>query len=314
MKDSDEFSFLKETFKSLGSQHFDASGIIIGPGDDAGLVKNNKETIYSVDASVSGIHFPENLSPDLIAYRSVSTAASDIAACGGSLKWILISLTVSNKDLNWMRSFVNGLKNFSDDYSCPVLGGDLSKGAQENISVTVCGELNKGNFLKRGGAKEGDLIFLTGTLGQAKKGLEYIEKDIAQIDFSSSHVKKFLSPKLNFEFAKEISSIASSCIDVSDGLISDLGHILEASKVGGEIYVEKIPLVGEVVDALTWGDDYELLMTISLDQKKRLIEISKRFDVGISEIGKITRESDLRVIEKGSLVSFSKSGYNHFNE
>ena len=314
MKDSDEFSFLKETFKSLGSQHFDASGIIIGPGDDAGLVKNNKETIYSVDASVSGIHFPENLSPDLIAYRSVSTAASDIAACGGSLKWILISLTVSNKDLNWMRSFVNGLKNFSDDYSCPVLGGDLSKGAQENISVTVCGELNKGNFLKRGGAKEGDLIFLTGTLGQAKKGLEYIEKDIAQIDFSSSHVKKFLSPKLNFEFAKEISSIASSCIDVSDGLISDLGHILEASKVGGEIYVEKIPLVGEVVDALTWGDDYELLMTISLDQKKRLIEISKKFDVGISEIGKITRESDLRVIEKGSLVSFSKSGYNHFNE
>ena len=314
MKDSDEFSFLKETFKSLGSQHFDASGIIIGPGDDAGLVKNNKETIYSVDASVSGIHFPENLSPDLIAYRSVSTAASDIAACGGSLKWILISLTVSNKDLNWMRSFVNGLKNFSDDYSCPVLGGDLSKGAQENISVTVCGELNKGNFLKRGGAKEGDLIFLTGTLGQAKKGLEYIEKDIAQIDFSSSHVKKFLSPKLNFEFAKEISSIASSCIDVSDGLISDLGHILEASKVGAEIYVEKIPLVGAVEDALTWGDDYELLFTISLDQKKRLIEISKRFDVGISEIGKITRESDLRVIEKGSLVSFSKSGYNHFNE
>ena len=314
MKDSDEFSFLKETFKSLGSQYFDTSGIIIGPGDDAGLVENNKETIYSVDASVSGIHFPENLSPDLIAYRSVSTAASDIAACGGSLKWILISLTVSNKDLSWMRGFVSGLKNFSDDYSCPVLGGDLSKGAQENISVTVCGELNKGNFLKRGGAKEGDSIFITGTLGQAKKGLELIKKNIAQIDLSSRHVKKFLSPKLNFEFAKEISSIASSCIDVSDGLISDLGHILEASKVGAEIYIEKIPLVGEVEDALTWGDDYELLLTISLDQKKRLIEVSKRFDVGISEIGKITKEPNLRVIEKGSLVSFPKSGYNHFNE
>ena len=184
MKDSDEFSFLKETFKSLGSQYFDTSGIIIGPGDDAGLVKNNKETIYSVDASVSGIHFPENLSPDLIAYRSVSTAASDIAACGGSLKWILISLTVNNKDLSWMRSFVRGLKNFSDDYSCPVLGGDLTKGAQENISVTACGELNKENFLRRGGAKEGDLIFLTGTLGQAKKGLELIKENMAQIDLT----------------------------------------------------------------------------------------------------------------------------------
>ena len=314
MKDSDEFSFLKETFKSLGSQYFDTSGIIVGPGDDAGLVENNKETIYSVDVSVSGIHFPENLSPHFIAYRSVSTAASDIAACGGSLKWILISLTVSNKDLSWMRGFVSGLKNFSNDYSCPVLGGDLSKGAQENISVTVCGELNKGNFLKRSGAKEGDSIFLTGTLGQAKKGLELIEKNISQIDLSSSHVKKFLSPKLNFEFAKEISSIASSCIDISDGLISDLGHILEASKVGGEIYVEKIPLVGEVEDALTWGDDYELLLTTSLEQKKRLIEISKRFDVGISEIGKISKKPNLKVIEKGSLVSFPKSGYNHFNE
>ena len=314
MKDSDEFSFLKETFKSLGSQHFDASGIIIGPGDDAGLVENNKETIYSVDASVSGIHFPENLSPDLIAYRSVSTAVSDIAACGGNLKWILVSLTVNNKDLSWMRSFVRGLKNFSDDYSCPVLGGDLTKGAQENISVTACGELNKENFLRRGGAKEGDLIFLTGTLGQAKKGLELIKENMAQIDLTSNFVKKFLSPKLNFEFATELSCIANSCIDVSDGLISDLGHILEASKVGGEINVEKISLVGEVEDALTWGDDYELLLTTSLEQKKKLIEISKRFDVGISEIGKISKKPNLKVIEKGSLVSFPKSGYNHFNE
>ena len=314
MKDSDEFSFLKETFKSLGSQYFDTSGIIIGPGDDAGLVENNKETIYSVDASVSGIHFPENLSPDLIAYRSVSTAASDIAACGGNLKWILVSLTVNNKDLSWMRSFVRGLKNFSDDYSCPVLGGDLTKGAQENISVTACGELNKENFLRRGGAKEGDLIFLTGTLGQAKKGLELIKENMAQIDLTSNFVKKFLSPKLNFEFAAELSCIANSCIDVSDGLISDLGHILEASKVGGEINVEKIPLVGEVEDALTWGDDYELLLTIHLDQKKKLMEISKRFDVEISEIGKITKEPNLRVIEKGNLVSLPKSGYNHFNE
>ena len=314
MKDSDEFSFLKETFKSLGSQYFDTSGIIIGPGDDAGLVENNKETIYSVDASVSGIHFPENLSPDLIAYRSVSTAASDIAACGGNLKWILVSLTVNNKDLSWMRSFVRGLKNFSDDYSCPILGGDLTKGAQENISVTACGELNKENFLRRGGAKEGDLIFLTGTLGQAKKGLELIKENTAQIDLTSNFVKKFLSPKLNFEFAAELSCIANSCIDVSDGLISDLRHILEASKVGGEINVEKISLVGEVEDALTWGDDYELLMTISPDRKKNLLEISKRFNVEISEIGKITKETNLRVIEKGNLVSFSKSGYNHFNE
>ena len=91
MKDTDEFSFLKETFKSLGNQYFDSSGIIVGPGDDAGLVKNTQETIYSVDTSVAGVHFPENLPPEYIAYRSVSTAASDIVACGGILKWILVA-------------------------------------------------------------------------------------------------------------------------------------------------------------------------------------------------------------------------------
>ena len=169
MKDSDEFSFLKETFKSLGNQYFDSSEIIIGPGDDAGLVKNSQDTIYSVDASVAGVHFPENLAAEHVAYRSLSTAASDVVACGGALKWILVSLTVDNVDLYWMQEFVKGLKNFSDEYSCPILGGDLSKGKQCNIAVTVCGKLNRQNFMKRSGAKVGDKIFVTNELGLAKK-------------------------------------------------------------------------------------------------------------------------------------------------
>ena len=139
MKDSDEFSVLKETFKSLGNQYFGSSEIIIGPGDDAGLVKNSQDTIYSVDASVAGVHFPENLAAEHVAFRSLSTAASDVVACGGALKWILVSLTVDDVDLRWMQEFVKGLKNFSDEYSCPILGGDLSKGKQCNIAVTVCG-------------------------------------------------------------------------------------------------------------------------------------------------------------------------------
>ena len=167
MKDSDEFSFLKETFKSLGNQYFDSSEIIIGPGDDAGLVKNSQDTIYSVDASVAGVHFPENLAAEHAAYRSLSTAASDVVACGGALKWALVSLTVSNTDLCWMQDFVKGVKDFSDEYCCPILGGDLSKGKQCNIAVTVCGQLNQENFMKRSGARVGDKIFITNELGLA---------------------------------------------------------------------------------------------------------------------------------------------------
>ena len=231
MKDSDEFSFLKETFKSLGNQYFDSSEIIIGPGDDAGLVKNSQETVYSVDASVAGVHFPENLAAEHIAFRSLSTAASDVVACGGALKWVLVSLTTDRADLNWMKEFVKGLKDFSDEYSCPILGGDLSRGKQCNIAITVCGKLDQQNFMKRSGAEVGDKIFVTNELGLAKKGLEEIKLNPEDLDFTSKNISKFIRPKLHFNFGQEISHYANSCIDISDGLISDLGHICEASNL-----------------------------------------------------------------------------------
>ena len=314
MKDSDEFSFLKKTFKSLGNQYFDSSGILVGPGDDAGLVKNSKETIYSVDASVAGVHFPKNLNPENIAYRALSTAASDIAACGGALKWILVSLTIEQSDSDWLSGFVAGLKSFSDTYHCPILGGDLSIGKEVNIAVTVGGELKGKKFISRDGARVNDIIFLTGKIGMAKIGLDLIQKDLDAIDLSSENVNKFLLPKLSFDFAQEISDYANSCIDISDGLLADLGHICTASKVGAKLELKDIPYVGKLEEAMTWGDDYELCFTTAAVNRDKIHNIAKTFRMDISEIGEITSDKEVKVYKNGSLVTFDKRGYNHFNE
>ena len=314
MKDSDEFSFLKETFKSLGNQYFDSSEIIIGPGDDAGLVKNSQDTIYSVDASVAGVHFPENLAAEHVAFRSLSTAASDVVACGGALKWILVSLTVDNVDLHWMQEFVKGLKNFSDEYSCPILGGDLSKGKQCNIAVTVCGKLNKQNFMKRSGAKIGDKIFVTNELGLAKKGLEEINLNPEEINLSSKNVIKFIRPKLHLNFGQEISHLVNSCIDISDGLISDLGHICEASDVGAQLNADSIPFEGVIDEALSWGDDYELCFTAAAGMESEVEALGKKYGLRITQIGEITTNLGVEVYKNGHLVTFKKTGYNHFDE
>ncbi len=314
MKDSDEFSFLKETFKSLGNQYFDSSEIIIGPGDDAGLVKNSQDTIYSVDASVAGVHFPENLAAEHVAFRSLSTAASDVVACGGALKWILVSLTVDNVDLHWMQEFVKGLKNFSDEYSCPILGGDLSKGKQCNIAVTVCGKLNQQNFMKRSGAKIGDKIFVTNELGLAKKGLEEINLNPEEINLSSKNVIKFIRPKLHLNFGQEISHLVNSCIDISDGLISDLGHICEASDVGAQLNADSIPFEGVIDEALSWGDDYELCFTAAAGMESEVEALGKKYGLRITQIGEITTNLGVEVYKNGHLVNFKKTGYNHFDE
>ena len=122
MKESDEFLVLQKFFKNLGSQYNDSSGILIGPGDDAGLFFSKKtDLIYSTDVSVSDIHFPKDLAPDLIAYRSCSVAASDIPACGGMLKWLSISLVTPSKEIGWLKEFAKGLRLFTRTYQVPIM-------------------------------------------------------------------------------------------------------------------------------------------------------------------------------------------------
>ena len=314
MKESDEFLVLQKYFKNLGSQYNDSSGILIGPGDDAGLfLTKNKDLIFSTDVSVSDIHFPKDLAPDLIAFRSCSVAASDIPACGGILKWLSISLVTPSKEMSWLKEFAKGLKLFSKKYQVPIIGGDLVKGKECSVSVGVCGEVDSDQFLPRHGAKEGDSIYVSGTLGIAKLGLKAIKSKKKNLNSAEKkYRKKFLKPKIQTSLGKNLRGIANSCIDISDGLIGDLGHICQQSKLGARIYVDSIPYEGFFIDAVTWGDDYELCFTVPKNKETQLNRILKRLKIKKFKIGEITRDRGIKIFRGTKEIHLKRKSYNHF--
>ena len=237
MKESDEFLVLQKYFKNLGSQYNDSSGILLGPGDDAGLFTAKKnDLIFSTDVSNSDVHFPKDLAPEHIAFRSCAVAASDIPACGGTLKWLSISLVTPSKNLDWLKQFAKGLNLFTKNYQVPIIGGDLVKGKECSVSVGVCGEVSRKEFLSRSGAKVGDSIYVSGSLGLAKLGLTIISSKKKKLSHKEKkYVKKFLQPKVHTLLGKNLRSIATSCIDISDGLLGDLGHICQRSNLGAKV-------------------------------------------------------------------------------
>ena len=288
MKDSDEFSILKKVFKNLGNQYFDSSNLLVGPGDDAGLFQTKKELIFSIDTSIENIHFPKGLNAKKIAYRSCAVAASDIAACGGALKWLAISLSTSSKDENWIEDFSKGVREFSDSYKVPIIGGDLTSGKEISISIGVCGEIEKKYFMRRSGAQENDLLIVSGDLGAAYTGLQVLEREKAvfkvdpnsQPDLSrySYSIERQLKPEARkdiIELLEELKIVPTSMIDISDGVSSEIFHLSKSSEVGFHIFEDKLPVDPEVnliceefkfnstTAALNGGEDYELLFTIA---------------------------------------------------
>ena len=316
MKESDEFLILQKYFKDLGSRYNDSSGILIGPGDDAGLFSAKKtDLIFSTDVSNSNVHFPKSLEPELIAYRACCVAASDIPACGGTLKWLSVTLVTPTTDLAWLEKFAKGLKLFTKDYKVPVIGGDLVKGGECSVSVGVCGEADKKVFLSRGGAKEGDSIFISGSLGEARLGLKVYsskKKNISKEE--KKYLKRFLKPKVHTLLGKKLQKIATSCIDISDGLLSDLGHICNQSNKGAEIYIESIPHAGPFEEALTWGDDYELCFTAPKRREKKINDLAKSLKININNIGKITKTKEIKIFNQEKRVYLKQKGYNHFKK
>ncbi len=313
MKDSDEFAILKKVFKNLGNQYFDSSSLLLGPGDDAGLFQAKKELIFSTDTSIENIHFPKGLNAKKVAYRSCAVAISDIAACGGTLKWLAISLTTSSKDKKWIEDFSIGIREFSDSYKVPIIGGDLTIGKEISISIGVCGEIEKKYFMRRSGAKENDHIFLTGNLGEAFIGLNLLKNKKKKLSLKEKiYLNRFLRPDIEIDFSQDLSKLANSCIDISDGLLGDLNHICEESKLGAKIFLEDVSFVGEYKNALTWGDDYQLCFTASPKNLEKIYKMARTHKIKLSKIGSMKKGKGISVFSNGKKIALKKAGYNHF--
>ena len=273
--------------------------VLVGSGDDAAVIKSqDKDLVHSIDISKINSHFPEDSSPQDIAYRSIAVALSDLAAMGAYPSFISIGLTSNSTDLDWYKKFTSGVEKILNEYQIKLVGGDITNG-EISVCVNVFGYAYENNIL-RSTAKVGDLIFITGPLGEGRRGLEDW-KNNKKTEF----VKKFFNPKVDFDKSQFISKYANSCVDISDGLIKDLTSICESSKVGAEIIYENIPITNDF-DDLFYGDDYKLCYTCSPEFKD-----SEFFSEDFC-IGEIKSNKEIIIKKDNSVIDFKTHGWDSF--
>ena len=274
--------------------------VLVGSGDDAAVLKaQKKDLVHSLDISKVETHFPKDSSAEDIAYRSVAVALSDLAAMGAYPSFISIGLTANITELSWYKNFTKGIEKILNEYQIKLIGGDVTFG-EINICVNVFG-YPYDKIITRSGAKIDDSIFLTGPLGKGRRGL---------IDWKankkSSYVTMFFNPIAQFKNAENIAKYATSCVDISDGLIKDLGSICKLSEVGADINIDMIPITQDI-DDLCYGDDYELCFTCN----KKHDDLAE--EQGFIKIGLITDKVGKVDFKKNNKsIKFKTDGWDSF--
>jgi len=266
-----EFDLIQQYFSQIG----DSPSVRVAVGDDAAVLQlpEGHVQLISVDAAVSGVHFLPNTSADIIAYRAIMAAASDLAAMGAKPEGMLLALTLPNAEGEWLASFAEGARRASLVTTMPLIGGDTTRGSL-CVTVTVVGSAPVDRYLTRSGARPGDRLCVSGTLGDAAAGLSLLEN--TDVSLSAKHAaflqQRFTQPTARLALGQTLNALATSAIDVSDGLLADAGHLARASDVRLVIHRDAIP-VSTALQAhpdqtqvqewvLRGGDDYELLFTL----------------------------------------------------
>ena len=312
VKTLNEHQLIQEYFSEIGSAFLVEQGIRVPIGDDAAVISSpkGKESVISVDTSIGGVHFLESMHASDIAYRSVSVALSDLAACGATPAWFTLALSLKKYDPKWLSDFKKGLEDISAELKIPLIGGDTTKG-NLSITVQVGGYVKAGKALTREGARIGDVIYVTGCIGAASSALDNLRGgNLTRLDKN-----RYLRPKIRFEVSSKLLDIASSAIDISDGLFQDLDHICKASKVGAVICLEKIPTFlsnSLTIDEINRGDDYEILFTSDKSKREKIKRIAKEENIPICEIGSINEGDEVDIFSPDGVFLKASSGYQHF--
>jgi len=314
---SSEFSIIDEFFTVKSSQEFPP---ILGVGDDCAVldVPSGKQLAVSTDTLVEGTHFLENSDPKLLGHKVLAVNLSDLAAMGARPVWASLAITMPNIDKDWLAAFSKGFFALAEKHSLHLIGGDTTQGPL-SITITIMGLLPNHQRLTRGGAKVGDAIYVSGNIGDA--GLGLLKAQSGSVDLGDEAVAAYLTPVPRVELGRKLLTLASSCIDISDGLSADLSHVLRASNVGATIQHQGIPLsdgvrqhmseIGNQLWPYSTGDDYELCFTVPSNVS--LERIDSKLAQMVTQIGVIEREEGLRIqMSDGEKVTLNK-GYEHFN-
>lgn len=311
-----EFDLIRRYFTSSALP----GNVIIGVGDDCAVlsVPVGCDIAISVDTQVVGVHFHPDAEPAAVASRALRCAASDLVAMGADPLGFTLALTLPAVDENWLEKFSAGLLQTAQQLHCPLIGGDTTRGPL-CISVQVHGSVPTGKALRRTGAKAGDDVWVSGSLGDGAAALALIEKKITVSQEAENYLfKRFYHPDIDFSLGVKLRELASSGIDVSDGLLADLGHICAASAVGACIELEKLPIAVvwrnsvSLQQAQQWalggGDDYRLCFTAA-PQHSAVLQASG----GLHCVGRIVAGAGVSVVDRNGVpCQIMNDGFRHF--
>jgi thiamine-monophosphate kinase len=298
--------------------------VALGIGDDAAIldVPHGQQLVVSTDMLVAGVHFPENTDAVSIGHKSLAVNLSDLSAMGATPAWYTLNLSLPQADTGWLEGFCQGMFALALKHDVALVGGDTTRGPL-TIGIQIMGLVSHGQALQRVGARPGDRIYVTGLLGEAALGLRVTQGQLKLPDeYLANVLTQFNRPLPRVLVGLGLRGLASACIDISDGLAADLGHILAANDVGARIHLKRLP-VSPAYDAafeqvgwqaaLTGGDDYELCFTIPPAQETEFRIASAHFGVPCSYIGDIEAEPGLRIVdEQGALYVPEQPGFDHF--
>ncbi len=289
---------------------------MLGIGDDAALVEVDPscDLVVAADTLVAGRHFPMGADPALIASRALRVNLSDMAAMGAKPLHYTLCLSLAEADERWLESFAKSLHQESSVFGCSLIGGDTTRG-ELSISLQFLGLSAKNTALKRSAARLGDRIWVTGNLGDAAG---YLQSDFRE----ASLADRFWSPEPRIDFALAAKPYIHACLDISDGLLADLGHICTASGLGAELLLSTIPFSDSLTSfagesarelAICGGDDYELCFTAPAESTAMLKSVAARQNLRLTEIGQMVVGSDVACLdESGIKQDVQKRGYSHF--
>jgi thiamine-monophosphate kinase len=319
-----EFALIDKHFRRPARDN----SVRIGVGDDAAVIRPTpgNELVISVDMLVEGRHFLRDTDPRRLGHKTLAVNLSDLAAMGATPRYALLAGALPDAEEPWLGEFAAGFFLVADRYGVELIGGDTTKGPR-NLCVTIIGEVPAGTALTRGGAKPGDDIYVSGSLGDAALALAAMQQLTTLTPDALDIARKRLeAPEPRVALGERLRDIASAALDISDGLTGDLAHILETSRVGATIELASIPrslaLDGKLAGTerelalrclLAGGDDYELCFTANPALRNRIVDISRALELPLTRIGAITVAQDFIVRdEHGIPLPALPRAFDHF--
>ena len=325
-----EFDLIR-TFLSDGAP-VPGSGVVVGPGDDAAVitVPRTQQLVVTTDTLVEGIHFDTDADPYLLGRKALAVNLSDIAAMLAEPHWYLLSLSLPPvTTVAWTGELGRGLRECAADHAVSLVGGNMT-GARGGavISITLMGLAGKDRAVTRAGAHPGDLLMVSGSIGDAALGLAQAKGSLTVADSEDrihfDHRLHNPEPRVALGVALRDTALARAVIDISDGLVADLEHLCRASGVGAELHADQVPLSpaarhqleihgpGLLPRLLGGGEDYELLFTVAPGAAQAVAGLATACGVALTEIGVITRGPGVKVDLRGEPLAIERGGWRHF--